>query len=168
MQFYHHRVKTRNRVESSQKQWGGITRAGRVMQKKWDLYTAPPGAKKSCKVLTHGTGRAAEGVETTEMESFQRKLVFYYLCDWTGRRKTLTQTMTSSKDFQKEFAGEETMLEQKQHFSITVETARTSWKSSNQDFIFVLRIFLAFSLVFPRAFLQCDICGRPDHQSVTS
>lgn len=40
--------------------------------------------KKSCKVLTHGTSRAAEGLETIEMESLQRKCVFYYLYDWTG------------------------------------------------------------------------------------
>lgn len=73
------------------------------MQKNWDLYTALLGAKKkSCKVLTHGTGRAAEGVETTEMESLQRKFVFYYLCDWKGIKKEKHwrgQTMTSSKDF---------------------------------------------------------------------
>lgn len=34
---------------------------------------------RSCKVL--GTDRAAEGLETIEMESLQRKLVFYYLYD---------------------------------------------------------------------------------------
>lgn len=38
------------------------------------------------------------------------------------------------------------MLEQKQHFSIKVETVRSSWNSYIQDFMLVLRIFLAFSL----------------------
>lgn len=71
--------------------------------------------------------------------------------------------------FQKEFAGEEMMLEQKQHFSITVAIIGTSWNSFNLDFFFfcVKNVFGIFS-VFPRGFLQCDICGTPDHQSVTS
>lgn len=136
-------------VESSQKQWGGITGAGRVMQKHWDLCTAPPGKKKkkSCKVLTRGTGRAAEGVETNEMESLQRKFVFYYLYYWTGIGKKRFQQANDDviQRFQKEFAGEEMMLEQKQHISITVAIISTRWNSCNQDF-FMWRMFLAFSL----------------------
>lgn len=71
-------------------------------KKQRSVHSSSGGKKKSCKVLTHGTGRAAEGVETTEMESLPRKFVFYYLCDWKGIKKEkhwCGQAMTSSKDF---------------------------------------------------------------------
>lgn len=51
----------------------------------------------SCKVL--GIDKDAEGLETIEMESFQRKFVFYYLYDRNNHleKNSRGQTMTSSK-----------------------------------------------------------------------
>lgn len=57
---------------------------------------------RSCKVL--GTDRAAEGLETIEMESLQRKLVFYYLYDRNEHLEKKIppgQTMTSSTVFKR-------------------------------------------------------------------
>lgn len=72
--------------------------------------------------------------------------------------------MTSFKDFKRNLQ----VLEQKQHFSITVAIIGTSWNSFNLDFFFCVKNVFGIFSVFPRGFLQCDICGTPDHQSVTS
>lgn len=86
MQFCHSRVKTRSSAGLSPAKSSGVELQE---QGEWCKNTEICAQllrekKKSCKVPTHGTGRAAEGVETNEMESLQRKFVFYYLYDWTG------------------------------------------------------------------------------------
>lgn len=79
------------------------------MQKRWALCT------ESWKVLSHGTGRDAEGVETNEMESLQSKFVFFLFIWLNGLWEKKKRFPQANNDviqrFEKEFAGEEMMLE---------------------------------------------------------
>lgn len=78
--------------------------------------------KNGREVARFDTNRAAEGLETIEMESLQRKFVFYYLYD---QNKHLEKRFPWANDdviqrFQTEFEGEEMQLEKNQHCSTKI------------------------------------------------
>lgn len=126
-----------------------------------------------CKVL--GTDRAAEGLETIEMESLQRKFVVYYLYD---RNKHLEKEIPAGKRWRHpKFSNRIRRWREKQHCSIRIAKY---WKHlalkrgvglspaqmnhhRHQPERLKPGSFCLF-VDFLWAFLQCDICGAPEHQ----
>lgn len=67
------------------------------------VHSSSGGGKESCKVLSHGTGRAAEGVETNEMESLQSKFVFFFIYIRALRKKEKKRFPQANNDIIQRF-----------------------------------------------------------------